>query len=62
MFYNSILLWSVRARGLMNSAQGVEKTSELLREVLCGIVTSKDLNGNTKLSFELSTKVLEYNK
>ena len=44
----------------MNSAHGVEKTSELLREVFCGIVTSKDLDGSTKLSFDLSTKVLKW--
>ena len=46
----------------MNSGYGVEKSSELLREVFSGILTSKDLDGSNKLSFDLSTKVLEYNK
>ena len=46
----------------MNSAHGVEKTSELLREVFGGIVTLKDLNGSTELSFDLSTKVLKCSK
>ena len=46
----------------MNSAHGGKKTSELLREVFCGIVTAKSLDGSTKLSFDLSTKILEDSK
>ena len=46
----------------MNSAYGGEKTSELFREVFCGIIIAKDLDGSSKLSFDPSTKVLEYSK
>ena len=39
----------------MNSDHGGEKTSELLREVFCGIITAKDLDGSSKLSSDQST-------
>ena len=46
----------------MNSAYGGEKTSELIREVFCGTITVKDLDGSNKLCFDLNTKVLKYSK